>query len=397
MSVSGPAGPRSAVGQASLRRTNLATVLQAVCRSPEPPSRADLAGRLTITRATAARLVDELVAGGLLDEVDPVVPRRGRPARLLLPGERIAGLGLLAEADRVVARVTSLRGDLLAHAERGVDLVALGVSGGLDAVRAVAAEAVAAVPAARLVGAALAVPGVVADGRTLVRAPNLDWSDVDLVAALGPVAGTGPLLEVGNEADLAAAAIVEQVPGRVGPWPDFLYVSGRRGVGGAVVSRGEVVLGEHGGAGEIGHVCVDPAGPPCPCGSQGCLERYAALEPLARAAGVAPADLPDVAARALAGEASARRAVDELAWALSVALGSVVNVVGISTVVLGGHLATLAPLLRQDLQDRLAARVLGARWAPVEVHAADDSPASPADGAARRVLRHVVADPGALF
>ena len=74
---------------------------------------------------------------------------------------------------------------------------------------------------------------------------------------------------VGNEADLAALA--EQRAGGAGD--DFLYVSGGIGVGAGIVLGGRLFGGSGGRAGELGHVVVDPAGPPCTCGGQGCLER----------------------------------------------------------------------------------------------------------------------------
>src|SRR5687768_5856401 len=69
-----------------------------------------------MTRATAARLVDELVAGELLDEVErDALPRRGRPATPLLPGARFAALGLQVDAGLVAARVLDLRGRVVAE------------------------------------------------------------------------------------------------------------------------------------------------------------------------------------------------------------------------------------------------------------------------------------------
>ena len=47
------------------------------------------------------------------------------------------------------------------------------------------------------------------------------------------------------------------------------------GVGGGVIVDGELVPGSHCGAGEIGHMVLDPAGPPCTCGGRGCLEAWA--------------------------------------------------------------------------------------------------------------------------
>ena len=122
----------------------------------------------------------------------------------------------------------------------------------------------------RLVGAGLALPGIVsADSGRLLLAPNLGWADVDARALLGPAAVGGLTLRVGNEADLAARTIASPAPGRPGHLADFLYVSGEIGIGGAAVVDGRVMGGRHGWAGEIGHVCVDPTGPTCGCGSTG--------------------------------------------------------------------------------------------------------------------------------
>ena len=56
------------------------------------------------------------------------------------------------------------------------------------------------------------------------------------------------------------------------------------GIGGGLVAGGELQRGEHGFAGEFGHMVVDPDGPPCPCGRRGCWERYASGSGLARLA-----------------------------------------------------------------------------------------------------------------
>ena len=53
------------------------------------------------------------------------------------------------------------------------------------------------------------------------------------------------------------------------------------GIGGGLVSGGVLQRGSQGFAGEIGHMVVDPQGPPCPCGKRGCWERYASGSGLA--------------------------------------------------------------------------------------------------------------------
>ncbi|SDN68824.1 ROK family transcriptional regulator [Geodermatophilus sp. DSM 45219] len=384
--------PTSAARQSTLRSSNLALVLRTVCAGG-PLSRADVAVRTGTTRATAARLVDDLVAGRLLDEGERLTPpRRGRPATPLLPGARVGALGLQVDAGLLAARVLDLRGRVVAEHVEDDDLVGSDPARTLARLGALTADLVAGLPAGlRLAGAGLALPGLV-DGDLLLRAPNLGWTDVpapDLLAAQLP-GGLRPV--VGNEADLAARTVADTAPGRPGPLRDFLYLSGQIGIGGAAVLGGRVLTGSAGWAGEVGHVCVDPDGPACRCGSTGCLEQYAGRHALLAAAGL-PLDTPPAEVVARAGELPVRRALDAAADALGVALAGVVNVLDLPVVVLGGHLAALADVLRPGLEELLGRRVLSARWRRPTVLAVTGPPAAGATGAALQALDAVVADP----
>jgi predicted NBD/HSP70 family sugar kinase len=118
---------------------------------------------------------------------------------------------------------------------------------------------------------------------------------------------------------MGARANAEHAPGRPGPWRVFL--SGEIGIGAAAVLDGPIMTGQHGFAGEIGHLCVDPHGPPCRCGSNGCLELYAGRRAIAAEAGVGD----DVGGSQLAdlaegGHRGAVRAIDRAASALTTAL-----------------------------------------------------------------------------
>ena len=379
-----PAGAR----QSTLRASNLGLVLRTVCAGG-PISRADVAGATGMTRATAARLVDELVAGGLLDEGERVaLPRRGRPATPLLPGAGFAALGLQVDAGLLAARVLDLRGRIVAERVEDGDFRNSDPAATLARLGDLVAD-LRLPPTLRLVGTGLALPGIV-DGDVLLRAPNLGWSDERPAEHL-----PGLAVVLGNEADLAARTVAEVAPGRPGPHRDFVYLSGQIGVGGAAVLGGRVMTGSDGWAGEMGHVCVDPAGPACPCGSTGCLEQYAGRHALLTAAGLPLDAAPrEVATRVADGDEAARAAVDTAAWALGVALAGVVNVLDIPTVVLGGSLGELADLLGPRVEEHLARRVLSARWRRPTIEAADNAPAAGATGAALRALGDVLADPG---
>jgi predicted NBD/HSP70 family sugar kinase len=384
--------------QSSVRAANLALVLRTVCAAAAPPSRADVAGATGMTRATAARLADDLVAGGLLDEVERApTARRGRPATPLAPGSRIAALGLQVDAGLLVARVLDLRGRVVAERVQEGDFVGSEPAPTLERLSGLAGELLEGLPAQlRLVGAGLALPGIVdVAGGVLLRAPNLGWSDERPAEVLARSLPADLVPVLGNEADLAARTVAETAPGHPGPHRDFLYLSGQIGIGGAAVLGGRVMTGSSGWAGEVGHVCVDPGGPPCRCGSTGCLEQYAGRDALLAAAGLPRGAAPgSLAQRAADGDPAARQALETAARALGIALAGALNVLDIPAVVLGGHLGELGDLLCAAVEEHLSRRVLSARWRRPAIVAAAAAPGAGATGAALRALDDVLADPG---
>ncbi len=373
---------------------NLARVLAAVLAADSPPTRADVAGLTATTRATASRLVDELVGGDVLDEVAVERPRRpGRPGTPLVAGHRIAALGLQVDVDRMTAVVVDLAGTVRARRTLTADHRGSEPGPVLDRLGGLAREALADAGDLTVVGSGVALPGIVADGGVLLRAPNLGWSDVPVAALLPTLPGSAPPT-VGNEADLAAVTVSFTAPGRPGRYGDFVYVSGSTGIGGSLVLDGHALRGRHGWAGEVGHVTVDADGPPCACGSTGCLELYAGARALALAAGLDPdARTGAVAERARSGEPAAVAAVEQAARAIGIALAAVVNVIDVPVIVLGGHLREIGDLLRPTLESTLRERVLSAGWVTPEVRLADEQPAAAAHGAAVVELHRLVGDP----
>ncbi|XXG07743.1 ROK family transcriptional regulator [Micromonospora sp. SH-82] len=401
--VSSPVG---AARQSSLRELNLALVLGRIAAAGRPPSRADLAAETGLTRATVSAVVDDLIGGRLVTEADPA-PRTGagRPARgLVLAGDGPAGLGLEVNVDYLAACVVDLAGRVRHHTVRRADLRPATPADALARLGDLAgrAEADARRQGLTLAGTVLGVPGLVGDGGRVRLAPNLGWRDVDVPAllrrhlpALPPVAGT-PALTVENEANLAALGELDAGPD--GP-ASFLHISGEVGIGAGIVLDGALYRGARGWSGEIGHLPIQPDGPSCRCGGRGCLEQYAGQEAILTAAGLTWADLPaDTAATRLAdlaaaGDPTTLGALHDAGTALGVAVASVVNLLDLDTVVLGGGYAPLAPWLVPTVRDQISRRVLTAAWSPVTVRPALLGPEAAVVGAAGSVVRRIVAEP----
>jgi predicted NBD/HSP70 family sugar kinase len=379
-------------------------VYQLLAGADEPLSRANVAELAGLTRATATSLVDQLLGAGLVEELDARMSgRAGRPATPVRPARgTVVGLGLEVNVDYLGARAIDLTGEVIAEQVVPDDF------GGSDPDQALAALAQAAKSVqrgalkrgARIVGAALAVPGPVDRPLGPLRlAPNLGWSNVDVAAILARLMPVR-LIRVDNEASLAARAesAARAAAASWAPTDGFIYVSGGIGIGSAIVEGPDMYAGAHGWAGELGHVTVYPDGRACRCGATGCLEQYAGRRAVAVSSGLPPttsgAELANLAA---AGRVPVRSALADAGRALGIALAGTVNLVDIPTVVLGGDLAVLAPYLAAPITAELSNRVLASHWAPdsgaVLAAMALDLPAM--TGAGLAVVDHVAADPAA--
>ncbi|MEM6641835.1 MAG: ROK family protein [Bacteroidota bacterium] len=106
---------------------------------------------------------------------------------------------------------------------------------------------------------------------TIEDPPNLPWKGVSYYATeIKKMFG----LECVMTNDANAAALGEKVFGKAKDMDDFIVLTVGTGLGGGVFSRGDLVYGKHGLAGELGHTLVNPNGRFCGCGKRGCLETY---------------------------------------------------------------------------------------------------------------------------
>ncbi|MFE2530234.1 ROK family protein [Streptomyces sp. NPDC059371] len=389
-----PTGPgrRLPDTQQGMRRRNLARVMHTV-GDEGPLSRAAVASHIGLTRAAVSTLVDELIRTGLLEELGPERPGRvGRPgSALAVSGHGPAGIGAEVGVDHLAVCAVDLRGTVRAHAVRHGSNRGRAAGPVVQELTTLIRQVVAEADREGLwpAGLAVAVPGLVArDARTVVRAPNLDWHDMDL----GELLPAEWPLTVGNEANFGALA--ELWLGEATP-RDFLHVSAEIGIGAAVLVDGQLLRGTRGFAGELGHVPVRPEGPECPCGGRGCLEQYAGEEAVLRAAGLGPGEdrVGLLSRHAADGDPDVRRALRDAGTALGIALTGAVNLLDPETVVLGGALAGLAPWLLPSLEDELARRTAGPAC-PVSVSRLGSE--GPLLGAAHSVVRAVLDDPAAV-
>ncbi|MEU5333588.1 ROK family protein [Streptomyces asoensis] len=206
--------------------------------------------------------------------------------------------------------------------------------------------------------AGVAVPGIVDEANGVAAyAANLGWRDVPLRALLADRLGAPVAL--GH--DVRTGGLAEGRIGAARGADRFLFVALGTGIAGAIGVDGRVEAGAHGFAGEVGHIVVRPGGSPCPCGQQGCLERFASASAVsqawAAACGDPEADAADCAKAVTSGDPNAVRiwqgAVDALADGLVTAL----TLLDPRTLVIGGGLAEAGATLFTPLRDAVRRRV----------------------------------------
>jgi len=235
-----------------------------------------------------------------------------------------------------------------------------------------------------LAGIGVGVPGII-DMRTgmLRESPNLPgWHDYPVQDEIEKRLKAPVVLE--NDAN--AAALGEKWLGAARDWPSMCMLTLGTGVGGGIVLDGQVWRGMTGMAAELGHICVDPNGPPCGCGSRGCVEQYASATAVKRMAMemIASGQAPELerAAKgnvefsakvvyqmAVQGDAAAQQIFQQVGWALGIVIADLVNIFNAPMYVIGGGVSSaweaFAPTMLGELRKR---SFVYAATTPGEIH-----------------------------
>ena len=388
--------PHSGATNQNLRAHNLSLALRHILANPGAINRAGIAAQTGISRATMSRLVDELIATGLVEESDDKLSTggRGRPTSVLSPASgTVIALGLQVNISVLGAYLVDLSGNVLARETLEGDFSGSDPQATLRKLarmgRRVLREG--REEGTTFLGSALALPGLVS-GDTLVTAPNLGWKNIPFDELTHPLHDLHVTL-IANEADLAAFAVAHPRPGVPEGPASFIYVSGEVGIGGGLVINHQPLSGAHGWSGESGHICVEPQGNVCSCGARGCLETIAGLKALCRAAGLEDESSARELTQLAGHSAKAQDALANAGHALGQALAGVVNTVDISQVYLGGLVAETALYLLPTLHEELETRVLQAPWYAPAIDILPSSEDLSLRGGAFQILERILDDP----
>jgi N-acetylglucosamine repressor len=340
---------------AQTRERNASLVLR-VLYDLGPISRASIARLTGLTRTSVGELVSDLERDGLARDVGRG-PSTGGKAPTLVALEPDARSVITVDLGErwFTAALANLRGDLSHVSSREVD----GRDG--DAALQLVFDLIGEVRDAAsrpLLGIGVGTPGIVDSTGTIRWAVNLDWQDLPLGTILQEHFGT-PAMVVN---DSRAAAIATYLFGGEDRPQQLVAIKVGRGVGSGLVLRGQLFDGDGHGAGEIGHIVVDPDGARCHCGRFGCLETVASIPAVLDAASQAGLDVATVeglASMAAADDERALAVVRTAGRSIGAAIAAMTGVLDVRHITVLGQATALGAPWFAAIREEAARRTLG--------------------------------------
>jgi len=372
---------------------NSAGALFQLVRSGQARTRADLVKQTGLARSTVAQRVEALIGLGLVDVVGDGASTGGRPPKAFAFNST---RGVVCSADLGVSHsqiaVCDLAGTILAsdRSELDIDLgpekVIAWIVDQFDALLAETGHDRSAV-----LGVGVGVPGPVefATG-TPTKPPIMPGWDGYPVAAKLSETFAGPVL-VDNDVNIMALGEHSM------RWSDereLMYIKAGTGIGCGIVSRGSILRGHEGAAGDIGHIHVAGFDDVlCHCGNPGCLEALAggwAMAAELRKQGLDAETSTDVVELALAGSAPAVQLVRRAGRLLGEVLSAAVNLLNPGVIVLGGDFAQTDHHLMAGLREGVYQRSTPLATRDLRITPSDLGLDAGVLGAAVMVLDHVL-------
>jgi predicted NBD/HSP70 family sugar kinase len=237
-------------------------------RTSQPISRAELSRLSGLGRSTISQIVEQLIGENWVREgAMGSLPRGRRPTMVGLNGDLVA-IAVDIHPQQASVALVDLNGTLLSRWPVPI------TSNPADSMRLIIECMQRIRPTAQsksTEGIGISLPGRV-NPRTqrLIFSPNLKWPDFDIKKMVETRMG----LPVVLENDATACLMAERTFSRMEGVRDAVLVAVAEGVGTCVLANGQLFSGHNGMAGEFGHISVDPNGPPCGCGKNGCWEVF---------------------------------------------------------------------------------------------------------------------------
>ncbi len=269
-----------------LKNTNRAAVLKEMVLK-KAQSRIDLSNRLGLTRMAISGIVNELIEDDYIEEstqsFNSDEPRKtGRvPVTLKISDRSINAVGIYVKRYEVHCIVSDIQGEIFYHKSQILPADADNRTF-LSILRGLLDRAIEENKEYYLAGIGIASIGPLdIYGKRLFFPPNFyRIGDICFEEELASYN-----LPVVLDNDMNASALAEHYYGAYNQNKSLVYIGFSSGVGAGIIIKGKVQHGSAGFAGEVGHISINPNGPKCECGQNGCIELYTSISNLLLATG----------------------------------------------------------------------------------------------------------------
>ena len=328
-----------------VKKNNKALVLSLIIEK-ETISRADIANVTGLNKTTVSSLVTELLEDELIYESGPGISSGGRRP-VILHFNRNTGyaIGVDIGVNYVLAVLTDLKGKIIVEKSQNVNRTSY--SSIIGTVQTMIQSLMDEMPNSRygIVGIGVGVPGIVNKEGSVLLAPNLGWTNIQLKEDLERIFNVPIIIE--NEAN--AGAVGEQQFGAGQDYENILYVSAGIGIGVGIILNKELYQGKSGFSGEMGHMIIELNGKRCNCGSRGCWEAYASENALLEMAGENIDSLESLIEHAKNGEKSAIELFEKIGQYLGFGINNIINTFNPDQVIIGNRLALLREWIEEPI------------------------------------------------
>jgi N-acetylglucosamine repressor len=382
-----------------IRAINRSHVLNTI-KSYSPIGRADIARRTGLSPATVTSISAKLISQNLVLEKSAGDSSGGRPPILLVinpKGGYVVGIKLTET--HAICALTDLEAVILAKSSlplSGHDPVQVVDDLARMVLFFIREQKIA---KKQLLGVGVGLAGIIdAENGILRQSPIYGWNNVPLEEMLQSKLH----LPVYIENDVNTLTLTERWFGPGQGVDNFLTVTVGRGVGLGIVANGQFYRGQSGGAGEFGHITINPDGPLCACGKRGCLEAYVGDPGLIRSAQEAQArgefsapvhDVDELLSLAQNGDACAVRIFDEAGRILGIGIATLINLFNPKKIIISGEGAREGDFLFIPMKESIQQNTMPGLFDPDIVEIIPWGDDAWARGAAGLVLREVFESP----
>ncbi len=259
---------KSGINSIGIKKNNRALILQLICTA-KTITRSELSEQSNLSQMTVTNIINEFLQQKIIDVTSPSdgvkVPGR-TPAILRLSARSPVIVGVFVEKTYIFGIVGDMSMNLLTSQRVDFSERETGDSV-LDKIRQLV-EGLLSLTDRPILGAGISTVGIVDSKNGILRYVTGFFNIRDLPIRDYLASHFSFPIYVNN--DMHAAGLCEQYFGVGKEVSSFLYVGVCNGIGAAVISHNELLDA----CGELGHMSIDSYGPPCPCGSYGCLELY---------------------------------------------------------------------------------------------------------------------------